>query len=107
VAGYKVQLEEIHMKQYAILAGLLTMLPLATLSGQTFSAATQMSSYFGDAGGWNQPQYGTTIMFADINHDKLVDVCGRGPAGIYTYVSTAGYKSLLGYTSCLQIFHSK
>jgi hypothetical protein len=48
----------------------------------TFAPARQWESSFTDASGWNQAQYGTTIMFADINGDGRADVCGRGVAGI-------------------------
>jgi FG-GAP-like repeat len=42
---------------------------------------------FGDAFGWGLPQYGSTIMFADINGDGKADVCGRGRAGIWCELS--------------------
>src|SRR6185312_3255278 len=54
----------------------------------TFAPAGQWESSFTDASGWNQAQYGTTIIFADINGDGKADVCGRGGAGIYCELST-------------------
>src|SRR5438045_3284684 len=64
-------------------AGLLTLVLHTPMSAQpVFDGAKQMTSDFSDAQGWIQPQYGTTIMFADINGDGKADVCGRGPAGI-------------------------
>lgn len=65
-------------------AGLLTLVLHTPIFGQiAFDTATKMTSDFSDAQGWIQPQYGTTIMFADINGDGKADVCGRGAAGIY------------------------
>src|SRR6185437_7143403 len=53
-----------------------------------FGAAQQWDSSFTDAFGWNQPQYTSTIMLADINGDAKADVCGRGQAGIICALST-------------------
>src|SRR6201996_7962658 len=50
-------------------------------------AQTRWSEDFGDNQDWNQPQYATTMMYADLNHDGLSDVCGRGGAGIYCALS--------------------
>lgn len=52
-------------------------------------AIVNSGSGFPDAYGWNQPQYATTLMFADINGDGKADVCGRGQAGMYCELSTA------------------
>src|SRR5271165_254971 len=38
---------------------------------------------FSDANGWNQPQYYSTIRYADLNDDGKADVCGRGVLGVY------------------------
>jgi hypothetical protein len=54
----------------------------------TFGLAKQWDSSFSDAAGWSLPQYGTTMMFADINGDGKTDVCGRGVAGIWCGLST-------------------
>jgi hypothetical protein len=48
----------------------------------TFGFATPWDSFFSDATAWNHPQYGTTMMFADLNGDGRADVCGRGSMGI-------------------------
>ena len=37
---------------------------------------------WGDADGWDQVQYYSTIQFGDINGDGKADVCARGAAGI-------------------------
>jgi hypothetical protein len=54
----------------------------------TFGGLQQWDLFFSDAGGWNQPWYGTTIMFGDINGDGKADVCGRASAGIDCELST-------------------
>jgi hypothetical protein len=47
-----------------------------------FAAATQwISSEFTDGLGWNIPNSGGTLQFADIDGDRRADVCGRGAAG--------------------------
>jgi FG-GAP-like repeat len=55
---------------------------------RTFGPVVLWTSQFNDATGWNQPQYGSTMMFADINGDGRADVCGRGIEGIYCKLST-------------------
>ena len=40
-----------------------------------------------DAGSWENPQYESTIRYADVNGDGLVDVCGRAAAGILCELS--------------------
>ena len=52
-----------------------------------FGPMTLWETAFSDAGGWGLPQYGNTMMFADINGDGKRDVCGRGAAGIYCELS--------------------
>ena len=54
----------------------------------TFGPAQVSETSFSDANSWNQAQYGTTIMFADLNGDGKMDVCGRGPSGIICELST-------------------
>jgi hypothetical protein len=55
----------------------------------TFAPAALMDTSFGDGvNGWGHVRYGTTVMFADINHDSKADVCGRGPEGIWCELST-------------------
>jgi RHS repeat-associated protein len=56
----------------------------------TFAPARQWEGSFTDATGWSQPQYGSTMMFADINGDGKADVCGRGIAGIICEISNGG-----------------
>lgn len=53
----------------------------------TFGALNVWTSDFSNAVGWGDPQYGTTVMFADINNDGSADVCGRGSAGILCALS--------------------
>jgi hypothetical protein len=54
--------------------------------------AAPWESFFGDAFGWNLPEYGSTVMFADINGDGKADACGRGWQGIWCELSTgAGF----------------
>jgi hypothetical protein len=73
-------------------------------------AQTQWSLDFGDNEGWSSPQYGSTIMFADINKDGLADVCGRGVNGIACalsnghefqpiYVATTDFSDVQGYNN--------
>ncbi|HET8912099.1 MAG TPA: LamG-like jellyroll fold domain-containing protein, partial [Ktedonobacteraceae bacterium] len=38
-----------------------------------------------DAGGWNQPQYYSTLRLADINGDRQAELIIRGAAGLSTY----------------------
>jgi len=40
-----------------------------------------------DAGSWDQPQYESTIRFADIDGDGKMDVCGRAAVGIQCALS--------------------
>jgi hypothetical protein len=54
----------------------------------TFGALQLWDSGFSDANGWGLPQYGTTMMFADINGDGKADVCGRGRDGMWCALST-------------------
>jgi hypothetical protein len=56
----------------------------------TFGSSQQWDSFFSDANTWQRPEYGTTMMFADINGDGRADVCARGLAGIWCELSTGG-----------------
>ncbi len=40
-----------------------------------------------DAGSWAGPEYESTIRYADVNGDGLVDVCGRAAAGVLCELS--------------------
>src|SRR6185436_18590913 len=51
-------------------------------AGSFDPAALWGAGQFDDASGWAVSKYGTTIMFADLNHNGKDDVCGRGTAGI-------------------------
>ena len=44
-------------------------------------------SQFSDSGGWQDPQYYSTIHLADINGDGKADICGRGTLGFYCGLS--------------------
>ncbi len=74
----------------------------------TFAPATLWTVDFRDSLGWDQAQYGSTIMFADINGDGVSDVCGRGIACVYCATSnrhsfnaatlaTTGYSDATGW----------
>jgi hypothetical protein len=54
----------------------------------TFGGLQLWDSTFSDANGFGLPQYGNTMMFADINGDGRADVCARGMAGLYCELST-------------------
>lgn len=43
---------------------------------------------FSNAGGWNLPQYYSTIRFPDLDNNGLQDVCGRGAGGIWCGLSS-------------------
>jgi hypothetical protein len=53
----------------------------ALSTGTSFGPATQWSSAFG--GGWDDPEFYSTIRLADVTGDGRADVCGRGYSGIY------------------------
>ncbi len=40
-----------------------------------------------DAGNWQQPEYESTIRYADVNGDGKIDVCGRAAAGVVCELS--------------------
>ena len=47
-----------------------------------------------DAKGWDKPEYGSTILFGDIDGDGKSDLCARGPSGIECWLSTGdGFQS--------------
>jgi len=60
----------------------------AVSNGQQFVNLAVWTTQFSDANGWNQPQYYSTIQFADIDGDRKADVCGRGSGGVYCGRST-------------------
>jgi hypothetical protein len=72
----------------AIVARLMEDVPGNLPQTSPFAGALPWDTVFSDAYGWNQPQYATTVMFADINGDGKADVCGRGMAGIYCALNT-------------------
>ena len=53
-----------------------------------FGSAQSWDSFFSDGNIWYLPEYGTTMMFADINGDGKADACARGIAGIWCELST-------------------
>lgn len=57
-------------------------------NGAGFAPALLWTAQYKSAEGWSQHQYGSTIMFGDINGDGRDDVCGRGIAGIFCSLST-------------------
>jgi hypothetical protein len=65
--------------------------------GSKFDGYTHMETDFSNVDGWNQPQYYSTIRFADINGDAKADVCARGSFGLICGLSTGGqYPSFAG-----------
>src|SRR5581483_811605 len=68
-------------------------IPLAQEKWRAISRATISARFvggleaFSDANGWKAPRFNTSVLFADINHDGLDDVCGRGAGEIACFVS--------------------
>ena len=56
---------------------------LSTGESGTFGAHTLWTAGYRNLDGWTAPEYGSTIMFGDLNGDKRADVCGRGVEGLY------------------------
>ena len=55
----------------------------ATQQNGQFLPHVSFSADFSRSRGWdNNASYGSTLQFADINHDGKDDICGRGSAGI-------------------------
>lgn len=48
------------------------------------------STLFGDAEGWDEPRYYTTLRLGDVNADGLEDLCARSAAGFDCYLSDGG-----------------
>jgi hypothetical protein len=65
----------------------------------TFNSIQQWDFFFSDANSWYLPEYGTTMMFADINGDGRADACARGIAGIWCSSSVG---TSFGTTSLVQ-----
>jgi hypothetical protein len=59
----------------------------ALSDGTSFGATTNWIANFTDGFGWGQPQYYSTIRFADVNGDGKADVCGRGGGGVWCALS--------------------
>jgi hypothetical protein len=53
----------------------------ALSSGSSFSSL-RLTGDFSDAAGWTQLIYYGSIRLADVNGDKIDDLCGRAAAGI-------------------------
>lgn len=47
-----------------------------------FAAATQWTTQFSNAAGWDDVSYGRTLQFGDVNRDGRADLCGRAAAGV-------------------------
>jgi GH25 family lysozyme M1 (1,4-beta-N-acetylmuramidase) len=58
----------------------------ALSTGNGFSALFSGPA-LSDVGGWNKPEYFSTIQFADINGDGKADLCARAAAGILCWLS--------------------
>jgi hypothetical protein len=52
-----------------------------------FRGAVLFSADYSDAAGWQPSQYGSTILFGDLNGDGKADVCGRGASGVICAVA--------------------
>jgi hypothetical protein len=72
-----------------------------TGSGTGFSGMTAWSTSLSDAGGFNIPQYYSTIRFVDINGDGLPDVCARLYDGLYCGINTGnnGFGGLIQWST--------
>lgn len=61
---------------------------LVCATAKNFLSVTTWSTNFSDVDGWTGlPSYWTTIQYADLNGDKLVDVCGRASDGLQCALS--------------------
>jgi hypothetical protein len=60
----------------------------ATSNSAGFTPMQLWTAQYKDADGWNDPQYATTIMLAEVNGDRRAYVCGRGSDGIWCSLST-------------------
>lgn len=70
---------------------------VSTASGWVRSAGIPTLS---DAGGWTSPVGFQTIQLADINGDGKADLCARGAAGLYCWLSTGnGWTPWYGITT--------
>jgi hypothetical protein len=68
--------------------------------GGSFGALSLQVTNFSDAGTWDQPQYYSTIQFADLNADGRDDVCARGAAGIHCALgSLTGFGALTQWST--------
>ncbi len=54
----------------------------------SFGTLTLWNNNFSDANGWSAPQYGSTMQFPDLNHDRNADNCARGILGVYCALNT-------------------
>lgn len=59
---------------------------LGTFAGH-YGVPRLWTSSFNDQANWNQPYYGRTIQYADVNGDGFDDVCGRKGDGIICELS--------------------
>ncbi len=57
-------------------------------SDGTFAPATHWQANLTDANGYQQPQYGSTMMLGDIDGDGRADLCMRGASGLFCFRST-------------------
>jgi hypothetical protein len=62
-------------------AGIVCYLPNAARTAFTTPTATLTD--FSNGGGWNVPQYYSTIQYGDVDADNFDDICARGIAGIH------------------------
>ena len=61
----------------------------ATWNGtDNFNTPVNWTSDYGDAGGWNNPQYYSSIQYGDVNGDGKIDICARAGGGVVCSLST-------------------
>ncbi len=59
----------------------------ALSTGSGFEVATAWRPGLSDAGGWDDPQYYTTLRLADVNGDGMDDLCARDSEGFGCWLS--------------------
>jgi hypothetical protein len=65
---------------------------------EQFAPHVAFTAEFSQYHGWDDDSYGSTIRFADLNHDGKADVCGRGAAGILCALANANGTAFLSAT---------
>ena len=58
------------------------------LNTGTRFVSSGFSRAFSNAGGWNRPEYYSTIAYPDLNGDGKADICARGIGGVGCWLNT-------------------